>query len=503
MENDLIISRKAKLAKLRELGINPYPYSFTRNSTTANVRKNYDYLGSGSGTDTHLSLAGRIMRVRRQGGLYFADLYDQGGKIQLLFEKGALGDKYDLLDLVDLGDYLGIEGAPYKTRRGELSVRVQEFQILTKTLQPPPAKWEGLKDPELIYRLRSDYLATTPSAREIFTKRAVAIQAVRSLLGKEGFLEVETPLLQPIYGGASARPFKTFVNDLDREFYLSISPELYLKRLIAGGFEKVYTICKNFRNEGIDRTHNPEFTMMECYASYEDYNYMMNLTEQLYEAVLEAVNGSTKIDYGNDESPLGRVKLDFTKPWKRSKYLDLIQEYAGVNAGEMSEKELQEYVARGDLEPEFYQKVLPKEKASEWTWGELCEGLFSHYVERQLVQPIFVMDFPAESTPLCKTHRGDSRLIERFEPYVYGFEIGNAYSELNDPILQRRLFEEQARKAERGDEEAHRMDEDFLRAIELGIPPTGGLGLGIDRMVMLATGAMSIRDVIAFPLMRT
>lgn len=491
------------MVRLREMGINPYPYSFTRTSNTTDMTKQYGHLGNGLGEDTSVSLAGRIMRIRRQGGLYFADLYDQGGMIQLLLEKSTLGEKYSLLDLLDLGDYLGVEGTPYKTRRGELSVRVQELQVLTKTLQPPPAKWEGLRDPELIYRLRSDFFATNRNAREIFRKRATAIRTIRDSLDKEGFLEVETPLLQPVYGGASAKPFKTFVNALNREFYLSISPELYLKRLIAGGFEKVYTICKNFRNEGIDRTHNPEFTMMECYAAYEDYNYMMDLTEQLYEAVFEATNGSLKVEYGSDASPLGRVQLDFTRPWRRAKYLDLIKEHSGVNVAEMSEKDLQQYVASGRLGLEFYQEILPQEKAFEWTWGELCEGLFSYYVENNLVQPTFVMDFPAESTPLCKVHREDSRLIERFEPLVYGFEIGNAYSELNDPIIQRYLLEEQARKAEKGDEEAHRMDEEFLRAIELGIPPTGGLGLGIDRMVMLATGATSIRDVIAFPLMRT
>ena len=467
------------------------------------MTRQYGDLGNGSEVDTSVSLAGRVMRMRRQGGLYFADLYDQEGKIQLLLEKGALGDEYALLDLIDLGDYLGVKGTPYRTRRGELSVHVRDLQVLTKTLQPPPAKWEGLRDPELVYRLRSDYFATTPEAREIIRKRSEVTRTVRAFLDNEGFLEIETPLLQPVYGGASAKPFKTFVNALDREFYLSISPELYLKRLIAGGFEKVYTICKNFRNEGIDRTHNPEFTMMECYAAYEDYNHMMDLTERLYEAVFKAVNGSLTIEYGNDASPLGRVQLDFTRPWRRAKYLDLIKEHSGVNVAEMSEKELQEYVASGRLGSGFYQEVLPREKASEWTWGELCEGLFSHYVERNLVQPTFVMDFPAESTPLCKVHREDSRLIERFEPLVYGFEIGNAYSELNDPIIQRYLLEEQARKAERGDEEAHQMDGDFLRAIELGIPPTGGLGLGIDRMAMLATGATSIRDVIAFPLMRT
>jgi lysyl-tRNA synthetase, class II len=365
-----------------------------------------------------------------------------------------------------------LSGNVFRTRSGELTVNTHDYDVLCKSLRPLPDKHSGLKDSEMRYRHRSLDLIMNPEVKRNFIIRTKAIDAMRNFLNSEGYHEFETPLLQPIYGGANARPFVTRINALDVPAYLNISPELYLKRLIVGGLDKVYTICKNFRNEGVDRTHNPEFTMMECYAAYRDYNDMMKLTEEMYADIFNKVLGTIKVNYQGTE-------IDFSPPWERISMYDAVGRYAGIDAADIS-----------------------TDNDEDMDKGTLVQKLFEEHCEKHLIQPTFVIDHPKESTPLCKEHRDDPDLIERFEPFVYGVEIGNAYSELNDPLLQRYLLLDQEESRMLGDEEAHPLDEDFLTALEYGMPPTGGLGLGIDRMVMFMTDSRSIRDVILFPFMK-
>jgi len=493
MESELIKIRKQKIEELRQNSINPYPYNYARSHKTSNLIQSYSNLKAGDQTNDYVNIAGRIMSIRNLGKLSFLDLQDGYGKVQLLVKNDIPLVKY-----LDIGDHIGSYGNVFKTKKGELTINAGDLIMLCKSLRPLPEKWHGLKDPDLIYRNRSDYFATSLEVRKKFEIRSKAIQALKDFLNEREFLEVEIPILQPVYGGASARPFKTFLNALGKEYYLSISPELYLKRLIAGGFERVYTVCKNFRNEGIDHSHNPEFTMMECYWSYADYNDMMNLTEELYESIFLKALGTTEVMYKISDNI--EAKINFKKPWTRVSMLELVTLDTGINVSNLNIDGLRKTIEE-KLYPEF-EITLPKSELEKWCWGELVVALFEHYSQNKLIQPTFVIDHPKETTPLCKIHRKDSRLIERFEPFVAGMEIGNAYSELNDPIEQRRLFEEQADKRELGDELAHQLDEDFLKAIELGIPPTGGLGLGIDRMVMLLIGYNNIKDVLLFPLMK-
>ncbi|GEM_PF-40639 len=499
-------TRILKAQQLRKKGINPYPYRYDITSFIGPYREIYGPRLSGPSTslEDRIRLAGRLMAKRRYGKLSFGELVDQSGSVQMVVERATVGDEnYQLFSsAIDLGDIVGVDGVPMRTKTGELSVKAREVQLLTKAISPFPDKWEGVRDEAIIYRNRSLYLMMNPEAREIFIRRSQAVKIMREHFDRLGFMEVEIPTLQPVYGGASARPFKTHVNALDADFYLSISPELYLKRLVAGNFfNGVYTICKNFRNEGIDRSHNPEFTMMEVYRAFWDYTDMMRLTENVWAEIFERVRGTTKVGYRAliDKKPTD-VELDFTPPWRRATMLDLVQEHTGIDAGRLDKEGLvaamKEKYHDGELgaDGDFYR---------EHSWGELVQELFGTFVESRLIQPTIVIDHPLESTPLCKGHRGDSRLIERFEPFVAGIEVANAYSELNDPVRQRELLEEQAAKGRAGDPEAHHMDEEFLAAIELGIPPTGGLGIGIDRLMMFLAGAETIRDVIAFPLVRT
>ncbi len=483
--SSIIQDKINKLNTLRENGVNPYPYSFDKRHDAQELQDNYEtYILN----NEPVSLAGRIMGKRVIGKASFFHVQDLSGKIQLFFAQDEIGkDNYKLLKKhIEVGDFIGVQGTLFETRTGEKTIRVNSYDLLTKAIRPLPEKYHGLKDKELRYRQRCLDLIVNPESRNVFLKRSQAIVAMREFLNSKGFVELEIPTLQPVYGGASARPFKTTVNALNKDYYLSISPELYLKRLIVGGFEKVYTICKNFRNEGIDRTHNPEFTMMECYWAYVDYNDMMKLTEEMYAYIFNKVNGSTKIKYGD-------VELDFTPPWKRVKMFDAIKQYTKIDIAKISEQELKHSIKDLGMTDDFYQS---------WAKYEIIEELFGKFVEPNLIQPTFIIDHPKESTPLCKQHREDNTLVERFEPFVYGFEIGNAYSELNDPILQRKLLEEQSELGRAGNEEAHQMDEDFCRAMEYGMPPTGGLGLGIDRLVMFLTNSYSIRDVILWPFMK-
>ncbi|MBW2998485.1 lysine--tRNA ligase [Candidatus Woesearchaeota archaeon] len=424
------------------------------------------------------------MTVRNMGKAAFFNLQDQDGTIQIYIRKDDVGESYKVFKKCDLGDFVGIKGECFKTKTGELSIRARDFTLLTKAIRPLPEKYHGIKDTEIKYRKRYLDLITNPESREIFIKRSKMISAIREFLNEKGFLEVETPVLHTIYGGAAAKPFTTHHNELNMDLFLRISPELYLKRLLVGGFEKVYDINKNFRNEGIDTTHNPEFTMMEVYQAYADYNDMMHLLEQMYEYVALKVLGTTKIKFKDQE-------IDVKAPWDRITMAEAIKKYAKIDVLNMSADELMAFIKENNIE-------FDKEER----WGNMITVIYEELCEDKFINPTFILDHPLESTPLCKTHRDDDRLIERFEPMCMGMELANAYSELNDPIQQRKLLEDQQRQLAKGDEEANPLDEDFIQAIEQGMPPAGGLGVGIDRMLMLLLGQESIRDIIFFPTMK-
>ncbi len=488
-ENRLIKERVDKLKALRELGVNPYPYSFDKTHHAKDILSKYDKLKPEEKTEDNVSVAGRIMTLRNMGKATFLHIQDGSGKIQLYLRKDDVGaDRYKLLKKLDIGDILGAKGDVFKTKTGETSVYVKEFSLLSKSLRPLPEKYHGLQDKETRYRKRYLDLIFNPDVREVFAKRSRMVSAVRDYFQDKGFMEVDTPALQLIYGGANAKPFMTHINAWDMKMYLSISPELYLKRLIVGGFEKVFTICRNFRNEGVDKSHNPEFTMLECYQSWVDYNEMMRHVEQCFEHACMKVNNSTKVRhiYNGEE-----VELDFKAPWKRMTMIESLEKFAGIDVSTADEEQMEQLLTNYNIEYE-----------GGFTKGLAIQLLFEELVEDKLIQPIHITDHPKESTPLCKAHRDMPGLIERFESFCLGMELTNAYSELNDPVIQRELLEEQAKELRGGAEEAHPMDEDFIEAIEYGMTPTGGLGIGIDRMALCILGAESIRDVILFPTMK-
>ncbi|MGB9637453.1 MAG: lysine--tRNA ligase, partial [Microgenomates group bacterium] len=465
-------------------GINPYPPKYACGPIAAERQKK---------TGEPVQIAGRIKALRGHGKMSFADLVDSSGKLQVCFKFDELGkEKYSLLELLDIGDFLGVKGELFKTQAGELTVLVKDFTILAKSLRPLPSNWYGFKDIEERYRKRYLDLLMNPQIKELFQIRAKIIATIREFLEKRDFLEVETPTLQPLYGGANARPFVTHHHALGTDFYLKISDELYLKRLIIGGFDKVYEIDKDFRNEGMDKNHSPEFTMMECYWAYADYNDMMKLTEEMVEYVAKKVLGKTKINYQGQE-------IELKAPWRRLPMKEALREYAGIDVDKLSDEQLLAEIKRNNLIYEGEPTLTGVAKG--FKRGIAVATLFE-LVEPKLIQPTFVIDFPKETTALCKPKENDPEVIERFEPYICGREIGNAYSELNDPLLQKEFFAEQVKAKKSGDEEAHPMDEDFIEALEYGMPPTGGLGIGIDRLVMLLTDQPSIREVILFPAMR-
>ncbi len=485
---DLIIGeRKRKLEELRKLGINPYPHKYCPEDFSSEIKEKYKKLKENQKTKDYVKIAGRVMTIRDLGKLIFTTIQDSYGKLQIILQKDetSKNDFEIFKKYIDVGDFIGAEGIIMKTKTGEISVLIKKMQIITKSILPLPEKWHGIIDKEERYRKRYLDLIMNPEVKKVFEKRTIILDSIREFLKKKEFVEIETPYLQTIYGGAAAKPFKTHLNALDIDLYLAISPELYLKRLIVGGYEKIYTIARNFRNEGIDRWHNPEFTMMEIYQAYADYNDMMDLFEDIYENACKKVNGSTKVEFR------GKV-VDFKKPWKRMTMAQAIKKYAGIDVEKMSEKEMCNFIEKNNVDC--------KQKC--WGWG--VQAIFEHFCEEKIEQPTFIINHPLETTPLCKLHRNDKlcRTIERFEPFCMGAELGNAYSELNDPIMQRKLLEEQQKMLAKGDEEANPLDEDFINAIEIGMPPTGGLGLGIDRMVMLLTGQESIRDVLLFPFMK-
>ncbi len=480
--NEMLRIRREKLKELIDKGKNPYlieKFDYTHHSTT--IKEKFEELEG-----AEVAVAGRIMSRRGHGKVSFMDIQDSEGRIQIFIKQDILGEEeYKDLNLLDLGDIIGVKGEVFRTKAGEISVRAKEIILLTKSLQILPEKWHGLKDQDLRYRQRYVDLIVNPEVKETFLLRSKIIKAVREYLDDRGFLEVETPILSTIAGGANARPFITHHNTLDIDMYLRIANELYLKRLIVGGFEKVYEMGKMFRNEGMSPKHNPEFTNIEVYQAYVDYEEIMRLTENLVAYVAEKVLGTTKINYQGTE-------IDLSPPWRRLDMVDAVKEYAGVDFNEIHTDEEAIAIAKAKgLE------ITPGMKR-----GHIIAEMFEEFCEEHLVQPTFIIGHPVEVSPLAKRNPDDPRKTNRFEAFINTWEIANAFSELNDPIDQRERFEEQVKQKDLGDEEAHPMDTDFINAIEVGLPPTGGLGIGIDRLIILLTNQPSIRDIILFPTMK-
>ena len=498
-EQELV--RRENLAKIRDLGIDPFPAeAFDVDNYSVDIKAGYqDEPEEGFHNFQEVSLAGRIMSRRVMGKASFAELQDSKGRIQLYVSRDEIapGENKDLYNqvfkkLLDIGDYVGVKGRAFRTKMGEISIRVSEFKFLSKSLRPLPIvkrdeegnTFDAFTDPEQRYRQRYVDLTVNPEVRDIFLKRSKIITSMRSFFDSKGWLEVETPVLQPIHGGAAARPFQTHHNSLDMPLYLRIANELYLKRLIVGGFEGVYEIGKMFRNEGMDRTHNPEFTSMEIYVAYKDYNWMMEMVETLLEKIAIEVTGGAEIEYE------GKM-INYAGPYRRLSMADSIKEYTGIDINGMDEEALKAVCK---------EMHIPIDKSM--GKGKLIDEIFGAKVEEHLIQPTYITDYPIEMTPLAKKHRSKEGLVERFELFVNGKEIANAYTELNDPIDQRERFEDQLTLADRGDDEAMALDEDFLRSIEYGMPPTSGLGIGIDRLTMLFTNQHSIQEVLFFPQMK-
>ncbi|MCK4911963.1 MAG: lysine--tRNA ligase [Thermodesulfovibrionales bacterium] len=484
--NEHIKSRLNKLGDLKDLGIEPYAGAYQKEHLAADVLAEYDALSREELEEKEItvSVAGRAITPRKFGKAAFVHLQDASGRIQGYFRKDILGDSFPIIKKLDEGDILGVRGKLFRTKTDELTIEASEVTLLTKALRPLPEKWHGLKDVETRYRQRYVDLIVNPDVKDTFRKRSVIIKAMRDFLEERGFIEVETPMMQPIPGGAAAKPFITHHNTLGVDLYLRIAPELYLKRLLVGGFERVYELNRNFRNEGISSQHNPEFTMLEFYVSYKDYNFLMDFTEELLPHVAERALGTTKVAYGDHE-------IDLTPPWPRRPFFETLSD-AGV-PGE---------VIRGKGAAFTWAKEKGIEVSEGMSYGKLLDEIFSEFVEPKLIQPTFITDYPVELSPLAKRKPDQPELVERFELFIAGREIANAFSELTDPQDQRGRFEEQELAKEAGDEESHEMDEDFLRALEYGMPPAAGEGIGIDRLVMLLTNAQSIRDVLLFPQMK-
>ena len=483
-EEDIIALRKEKLERLRSRGIDPYPARFRRTHSAGDA---VAVLGDGDSSPDTVTVAGRVTAIRQMGKATFVDLRDGSGRIQTYLKRDAIGEQaYEtLLHDIDLGDFLGVTGTLFRTKTGEPTVQAQAFTVLAKALRPPPEKWHGLQDVEVRYRQRYLDLAAGPDVRETFLTRSRAISAIRRFLDGRGFVEVETPVLQGTAGGAAARPFVTHHNTLDRDFYLRIALELHLKRLIVGGFDKVYEIGRVFRNEGVSTRYNPEFTMLETYEAYADYTDAMTMVEEMIAQVARDVLGTTTVPWGDSV-------LDLTPPWERLPLRDAIREHTGVDfEAHTGVESMREAVAGCGIAIN-----------EAWGRGKLIDELMSAAVQPKLTQPTFLLDYPVELSPLAKRKPDNPGLVERFELFTAGMEIANAYSELNDPVDQRERFVEQARLRAAGDEEAEVADEDFLVALEHGLPPTAGLGVGIDRLVMALTGNTSIREVILFPALR-
>ena len=482
---DLIQQRREKLDEIRKFGVDPYPHKYEPTHTTSEIHRDFADIEQTSEDAQTVRIAGRIMTKRDHGKSSFAHLQDSEGQIQIYVRRDKVGvDPYKIYRRFDSGDIVGAEGTVFRTRTGELTVLVDAIELLSKSVRPLPEKWHGLQDKQTRYRQRYADLIMNPEVKDVFVKRTQIVQAIRDMLNARNFIEVETPVLQPIYGGANARPFTTYHNTLEQSLYLRIANELYLKRLIVGGFDRVYEFSRDFRNEGMDRDHNPEFTMLELYQAYADYIQIMELTETLIADTAKNVHGTTKVTYQEHE-------LDLTPPWERLSMVDAVRKYSSIDPVPLSADEL--YQAAVDARVEL---------VGDETKGKIIAELFDEFVEPKLIQPTFITDYPIEVSPFAKKKPDNPEFVERFEFFICGMEVGNAFSELNDPVDQRQRFLEQASSLEAGNDEAFMVDEDYLRALEYGMPPTGGLGIGIDRLTMLLTNQYSIRDVILFPQMR-
>ena len=470
--------RLKKKEELLKLGVNPYPSSISLKGERIAISYARESLGK------NVLVAGRIRAIRIHGGASFLDLEDFTASIQLLFQKNVLGERYSLISLFDAGDFLAVSGEVIKTQAGEITVRVSDFQFLSKAIRPLPSSWYGLKDIEERYRKRYLDLLLNPEVKQRFLTRTKLVREIRNYLDSLGYQEVETPTLQPLYGGANAKPFKTHLNALDCDMYLRIADELYLKRLLVGSYEKVYEICKDFRNEGMDLTHNPEFTMIEYYEAYADYHRVMDVTEGLFKHLAKSIFGKMKIKVGEQE-------IDISKKWPRIKMVDIIREKLGIDVLEASESFLVDYCRKNEIE------LVGGESK-----GQLIYTIFEHKVTDLLINPDWIIDYPEAVSPLSKAKAGEPGWVERFEGYVGGKEICDGWSELNDPLIQRKRFESDVKAARKDREEAQQVDEDFLEAMEYGMPPIGGIGIGIDRLTMFFTNTWSIKEVILFPTMR-
>ncbi|NLK08212.1 MAG: lysine--tRNA ligase [Firmicutes bacterium] len=475
-----MIVRRSKLQEWKQAQLDPYGHKYERTHSTQEIVQDFDKLEGET-----VSIAGRIMVVRGHGKASFADLMDGSGTIQLFIRINTVGeDLYHQYERLDIGDIIGVQGTVFRTKRGEISVEIVQFTLLSKSLRPLPEKWHGLKDVDLRYRMRYLDLIANPEVKDVFIARSKVIQGIRDYLLERGYLEVETPMLNTIAGGANARPFVTHHNALDMDLYMRIAPELYLKRLLVGGLEKVFEIGKNFRNEGMSTKHNPEYTSVEVYEAYGDADSMMVLTEELFAHLAKLVNGTTKINFQGQT-------VDLTPPWERIAMLDAIRKHSGVDLKALSETEAVAAAKERELD-------IPQGA----TKAQVINEFFDVFVEPKLVGPIFITDHPVEISPLAKRKADDPSVTDRFEPFIVGWEMANGFTELNDPIDQKERFLNQVEQRQAGDDEAHMMDEDYVMALEYGMPPAGGLGIGIDRLVMLLTNSPSIRDVLLFPHMR-
>ncbi|MBU0630331.1 MAG: lysine--tRNA ligase [Candidatus Margulisbacteria bacterium] len=482
--SDLLKVRREKLQNIRDLGINPYPYKFTPTEHSAKVLEKFASLAEGSDSSDTVVVAGRIMTKRGHGKASFATIQDECGRLQVYAKLDVMGEEqYKIWQNLDMGDYIGVTGHVFRTKTNEITVRVEKLEVLSKSLLPLPEKWHGLQDKEIRYRERYLDLMVNPEVKEVFVKRSRVVSFIRHFLEQKGFLEVETPVLHVLQGGAAARPFETFHDALSMSLFMRIAPELYLKRLLVGGFEKVFEMGRVFRNEGMSFKHNPEYTMIEIYQAYADYHDIMQLTENLVVSAAKEVLGTLEIEFRGE-------KIDLTPPWKKITLEDALKEN-GIDI-----------IGKTDDQIRALGKEKGIEGAMELGIGKIINELYDKFVEPNLRQPTFIIDHPLETSPLAKKHRSKEGKVERFELIIAGMELANAFSELNDPIDQMERFNKQAELKAAGDEEAESMDEDFLRALEYGMPPAGGLGIGIDRLVMILTNSPSIRDVIFFPHMR-
>ncbi|OYD17548.1 lysine--tRNA ligase [candidate division WOR-3 bacterium JGI_Cruoil_03_44_89] len=482
--------RIAKLLSIIEKGINPYPKRFDRTHTVGEIKRSFC-----DGKDVRV--AGRLVALRKHGKSTFGNILDDGEKIQIYLKKDMLGEKYSLLEFLDIGDFLGIRGNTFTTHTGEPTILVEDLVLLSKSISPLPEKWHGLQDKELRYRRRYIDFIVNPESRGSIETRAKILRLTRKFLDDRGFLEIETPILQPLYGGAFAEPFKTHYRALDREFFMRISDELYLKRLICGGFNKVYEIGRDFRNEGQDRLHNPEFTQLELYEAYKDYTDIKNLVEELFSHLTQNLYGSRKINYGE-------LELDFASPWETIPYFDAIAKYTNYDLYNADYKYVRRVAEQLKIDVSECSATVKSGKnlTPSYIRDKLIDKIFGDEVIPMIEQPTFITDYPKSISPLAKEKEDNPDLVERFEPVIAGIEIGNAFSELNDPLEQQKRFMEQMSMREEGDKETQPLDEDFLKALGMGMPPTGGLGLGMDRISMILSNSSTIKDVIAFPQMR-